>query len=137
MLTITFFGIYLFISGLKAFTLFQSHSGELQKLRSHPLRTQSSKVLPLKPAVGQYTAMPRSCLPSRSFQLHFFFPNPLPTVFCVGCDQRRFLWAPQNKIGHPAGRHNCLLVSRCFEPCQPQRTASGIETKFSLFPSYS
>ena len=60
-------------------------SGELrtQKLKSHLVRTQSLNVLPLKPGVGQYTAIHAtltardfflSCLflHFRSIHLHFF-----------------------------------------------------------------
>ena len=53
-------------------------SGELrtQKLKSHLLRTQSLKLLPLKPGVGQYMAihaMPTANIcPFRSVHLHFF-----------------------------------------------------------------
>ena len=76
------------------------------------MRTQSSKVLPLKPGVGQYIAM-HATLTARDFFLADFFPSgPFDWIFsktspdffpvlavahagsCVG---------PQNKIGHPAG----------------------------------
>ena len=84
-----------------------------QKLKSHVLRTQSLKVLPLKPGVGQYIAIYATLtardfflakfLPFRSIHLHFFhnlswdFPvlAVANTGSCVG---------PQNKIGHPAAR---------------------------------
>ena len=29
-----------------------------------------------------------------------------------------------------------VLVSRCFEPSQPRRITSGLNTNFSLSPSY-
>ena len=47
-------------------------SGKLQthKLRSHRLRTESSKVLPLKPGVDQYIAM--HAMPAAR---DFFFAN--------------------------------------------------------------
>ena len=75
------------------------------------MRTQSVKVLPLKPEVGQYIAM-HAMLTARDFLListlpvhsPAFFPKPPPIFFpvlaaantgtCVG---------PQNKIGHLAG----------------------------------
>ena len=50
-------------------------SGELwvQKLKSHLMRTQSLKVLPLKPRVGQYLAM-HATLTARDFFLANFYP---------------------------------------------------------------
>ena len=80
------------------------------------MRTQSLKVLPLKPGVGQCIAIMLRLLPGISsllistlpYHSPTFFPKPLPNIFvfvfdvlavanvgsCVG---------PQNKIGHPAG----------------------------------
>ena len=99
-------------------------SGELrtQKLKSHLLRTQSLKVLTLKPGVGQYIAM-HATLTARDFFLVSFyafcpftyiFPN-LSRVFpvlavantgsCVG---------PQNKIGQPAHRYRQLMQVPCW-----------------------
>ena len=90
-----------------------SHSGKLRKLKSYLMRTQSLKVLPLKPGVGQYIAMHATLtardlfllclfLPFRSIHLHFFQTSPnffsvsavAITGSCVG---------PQNRIGHPVG----------------------------------
>ena len=89
-------------------------SGELrmQKLKPHLVRTQSLKVLPLKPGVGQYIAV-HATLTARDFFLAYFYPSgPFTCIFfqnlswffpvlavantgsCVG---------PQNKTGHPAG----------------------------------
>ena len=71
-------------------------SGELrmQKLKSHPVRTQSLNVLPLKPGVGQYIAI-HATLAARDFFLAYFFPsvhspafffsNTSPDFPCVGC----------------------------------------------------
>ena len=55
-------------------------SGDLrtQKLKSHLMRTQSLKVLPLKPWVGQYIAM-RAMLTARDFFLVNFYPTGLFT----------------------------------------------------------
>ena len=64
-------------------------SGELrtEKLKSHLLRTQSLKVLPLKPGVGQYIAI-HATLTTRDFFLAniyilvhspAFFPKHLPS----------------------------------------------------------
>ena len=83
-----------------------------QKLKSHFMRTQSSKFLLLKSGVGQYIAMHATLTP-RDFSLANFYPSgPFTCIFfqnlsrvfpvlavantdsCVG---------PQNKIGHPAG----------------------------------
>ena len=95
-------------------SLTESRSGELrtQKLKSHLLRTQSLKVLPLKPGVGQYIAI-HATLTATDFFLAYFYPSSPPTCIfskaspdffpalavvntgsCVG---------PQNEIGHPAG----------------------------------
>ena len=51
------------------------HSGELRthKLKSHLMRTQSLKVLPFKPGVGQYIAM-HATLTARDFCLANFYP---------------------------------------------------------------
>ena len=66
----------------------------MQKLKSYLMSAQSLKVLPLKPGVGQYTAM-HATLTARDFFLAnfypsgpftcIFFPKPLPSfvVFCV------------------------------------------------------
>ena len=76
--------------------LSQPHRGLLQtqKLKTHLLRTQSSKVLPFKPGEGQNTAMQclTNCkgflsykfLPSQSIYLHFFqILSPIFPVRCV------------------------------------------------------
>ena len=51
-------------------------SGELrtQKLKSHPVRTQSLIVFPLKPGVGQYIAM-HATFTARDFFLAYFYPS--------------------------------------------------------------
>ena len=70
-------------------------SGELrtQKLKSRLMRTQSLKVLLLKPGVGQYIAM-HATLTARDFLLANFyssgplnsiFSKPLPSFSCVSC----------------------------------------------------
>ena len=91
-------------------------SGELrtQKLKSNLVRTQSSKVFPLKPGVGQYIYYSHTCLaycqgflpclflPFRYIHLHFF--SNLSRFFLC------WLWlthgscvGPQDKICHPTG----------------------------------
>ena len=51
------------------------------EIRSHPMRTQSSKVLPLKPVFkGQNTAMHTS-RPIRDFFLDFYFDLPSPFTY--------------------------------------------------------
>ena len=65
-----------------------------QKLKSHLMRTQSLKVLPLKSGVGQYISM-RSTLTARDFFFanfypsgpfaSIFFPKPLPSFSCISC----------------------------------------------------
>ena len=73
-----------------------SRSGGLrtQKLKSHPLRAQSLKVLPLKPGIGQYIAMHATFTARDFFLANFypsgpftciFFPKPLPSFSCVSC----------------------------------------------------
>ena len=75
--------------------IWKPRSGELrtQKLKSHLMRSQSLKVLPLKPEVGQYIAM-HAALTARDFFLASFytsgpficiFPKPLPSFSCVSC----------------------------------------------------
>ena len=59
------------------------HSGELrtQKLKSHLLRTQSLKVLALKPGVRQYIAI-YATLTARNFFLANFYPSdPFTCIF--------------------------------------------------------
>ena len=66
-------------------------SGELrtQKLKSHLLRTQSLKVLPLKPGVGQCIAVHATLTAGDFFLAKFYplgpftciFPKPLPNIF--------------------------------------------------------
>ena len=59
------------------------HSGELwtRKLKSHLLRTQSLKILPLKPGVGQYIAI-HATPTARDFFLANFYPSgPLTCIF--------------------------------------------------------
>ena len=61
----------------------QPHSGELrtQKLKFHLVRTQSLNVLPLKPGVGQYTAM-HATLTARNFFIVCFYPSgPFTCIF--------------------------------------------------------
>ena len=61
----------------------QSRSGELrtQKLKSHLLRTQSSKVLILKPGVGPYMAI-YATHTARDFFLAYFYPSgPFTCIF--------------------------------------------------------
>ena len=64
--------------------LLSPSSGELrtQKLRSRLLRTQSLKVLPLKPGVGQYIAIHAAALTARDFFLANFYPSsPFACIF--------------------------------------------------------
>ena len=68
-----------------------SRNGELrtQKLKSHLVGTQSLNVLPLKPGIGQYTAIMLRLLPGIStllistLRVHSpaFFQKPLPVFF--------------------------------------------------------
>ena len=68
-------------------TLFCTRSGVLQtqKLKIHLLRSQSSKVLPLKPGVGQYIAI-HATLTTRDFVLtNFCRPVHLPAYCSKTC----------------------------------------------------
>ena len=65
-------------------------SGKLrtQKLKSHLLRAQSLKVLPLKPGVGKYIALHAKLTASDFYPsgpFTFIFPKPLPSFSYVGC----------------------------------------------------
>ena len=88
-------------------------SGELRthKLKSHLMRTQSLKVVPLKPGVGQYIAM-HATLTARDFFLgNFYSSSPFTCIFSKTSQVFLVLAAtntgscvdPQNKIGHFAG----------------------------------
>ena len=89
-------------------------SGELrmQKFKSHLMRTQSLKVLSLKPGVGQYIAM-HATLTAWDFFLANFYSFPvhstaffqnLSRVFpTLAAANRGSLCRPRNTIGHPAG----------------------------------
>ena len=92
--------------------LFGPRSGELrtQKLKSHLLRTQSLKVLPLKSGLGQHMAM-HATLTARYFFIANFSPSgPFTCVFFQNLSRFLLCWlwlthgscvGPQNKIGHP------------------------------------
>ena len=43
----------------------------------------------------------------------------------------------QLRTQHSQTKMRILLVNWCFEPSQPQRITSGLNTKFALSPSYS
>ena len=88
-----------------------SRSGDLrtQKLKSHLVRIQSLNVLPLKPGVGQYTAI-HAGLTARVFFLAYFYPSsPFTCIFSkTSPNFSCWLWlihsscvSLQNKIGHP------------------------------------
>ena len=88
-------------------------SGELrtQKLKSQLLGTQSLKVLPSTPGVGQYIAI-HATLTARDFflanfysfvQSPAFFPKPLLSFSMLAVANTGSCVVPQNKIGHPAG----------------------------------
>ena len=87
-------------------------SGELrtQKLKSHLMRTQSLKVLPLKPGVGQYIAMYVTLTARDFFFANFypfgpatciFFPKPLLNFSCVSCGYHQFLRRPAEQNRSP------------------------------------
>ena len=84
----------------------------MQKLKSHLMRTQSLKVLPLKPGIGQYIAT-HATLTARDFFLDDFYPSsPFTRIFFQNLSQVFPVLAaantgscvgPQNKIGPLAG----------------------------------
>ena len=87
--------------------------GAAHKLKSHLLKTQTLKVLPLNPGVGQYIAM-HATLTARDFFLsclflHFrsnhlhFFRNLSRFFLCRLWLTHGSCVGPQNKLGHPAG----------------------------------
>ena len=102
------------IDGVGCWHLWKAGSGELwmQKSKSHLMRTQSLNVLPLKPGVGQYTAI-HATLTARDFFLAYFYTSgPLNCIFSKTSPNFSLCWlwlthascvGPQNKIGHPAG----------------------------------
>ena len=76
-------------------TTWYPHSGEqrTQKLKSKLVRTLSLNVLPLKPGVGQYTAIHATPTARDFFRANFYSSGPFtrmfsktsPDVSCVGC----------------------------------------------------
>ena len=83
-------------------------SGELrtQKFKSHLVKTQSLKILPLKPGVGQYKAI-HATLTARDFSLASFYPSGHSPAFFPNLSQffpvlavanTRSCVGPQNKI---------------------------------------
>ena len=99
--------------------IFLPRSGELrpQKLKSHLLRAQKLKVLPLKPRVGQYIAI-HATLTARDSTLLVstlpvcspaFYPN-FSRAFPVLCVANTgSCVGPLNKIGHPAHCYSQLM----------------------------
>ena len=75
----------------------------LQKLKTYLLRTQSSRVLPLKPEAGKYIAMHAMLTAKDSLLISilpvhlpafFSLPKPLPGFSCFGYGQHQFLCGP-------------------------------------------
>ena len=66
-----------------SFAFAPPRSGELctQKLKSHLLRTQSFKVLPLKPGVGQYIAIHTTLIARDFFFANFYLSGPFTCIF--------------------------------------------------------
>ena len=103
------------LSSLSSSSSFSSRGGgelRTQKLKSHPARTQSLNVPPLKPGVVQYIAI-HVTLTARDFFLAYFYPSG-PFTCIIFPNLSRFLlcwlWLThgscvvlQNEIGHPAG----------------------------------
>ena len=95
-----------------AFSAYRSGEPQTQKLKSHLLRTQSLKVLALKPGVHQYIAV-YAMLTARNFFLANFYPScPFICIFSKTSPEFFPVLAEtdtgscvvlQNKIGHPIG----------------------------------
>ena len=67
----------------------------MQKLKSHLLRTQSFKVLPLKPWVGQYIAI-YAMLTARDFSLAtFYLTGPFIIIIIINPLPVKVVGAPQ------------------------------------------
>ena len=120
---------------LLQFSAWATRSGEMRtrKLRSHSLRTQSWKVLPLKPGAGQYIAM-HATPTARDFFLANFYPTGPFTWFFSQKNMSRvfpvlvvaktgFCVVTQNKVGHPAHLYRQLIEV-------PMLSACGIQTVF-------
>ena len=63
-----------------------------QKLRSRLLRTQSSKVLPLKPGPGQYTAMHATPTARDFFLTNFYLSSPFTSIFSTTSHEFFLCW---------------------------------------------
>ena len=65
------------------FISMEPRSGELrtQKLNSHLLRTQSLKVLPIKPGGSQYIAIRATLTATDIFLGNFYLPGPFTRIF--------------------------------------------------------
>ena len=53
----------------------------MQKLKSHPVRTQRLNVLALKPGVGQYIAIHATLTAVNFFLAYFYPPVHSPAIF--------------------------------------------------------
>ena len=90
------------------------------------MRSQSLKVLPLKPEVGQYIAM-HAALTARDFFLANFYPSgPFTCIFqnlsrvclVLAVANIDFCVGPQNDIAHPAGCRFPYLVPAQYKQTQ-------------------
>ena len=101
---------------------------ELQawKLKPHPLRAQSLKVLTLKSGVGHSTAM-HTMLTAKIFSLTNFYPfGPFTCIFFQNLSRVFLVFAVANthscvglqkKIGHPAHHHRQLMQVPVLSAC--------------------
>ena len=108
--------------GCRRVVVWEPRSGELwtQQLKSPLMRTQSWKVLPLKPGVGQYIAM-HATLTARDFFLANFYPfgpftcifsKTSPEFFLLAVANTGSCVGPQNKRGHLAGcKFQCWVLA--------------------------
>ena len=90
----------------------RSEELQMQKLKSHQVRTQSLNVLLLKPGVGQYMAV-HAMLPARDLFLTYFYPyGPFTCIFFQNLSQFFPVLAVAD-TGSCVGPHNkiCLLYT--------------------------
>ena len=79
------------------------------------MRTQSLKVLPLKPGVGQYTARHAALTFTLPVHSPAFFPKPLPSFSCVSCGWLGFLCRPAEWNRSPCWMQVPVLSARGIE----------------------
>ena len=74
----------------------------MQKLKSHLMRSQSLKVLALKPGVGQYIAMHSTLTARDFFPAYFYTSGPFTCI-----------------VSKPLPISPVLAVANAWFPCRP------------------